>query len=74
MEGSMPAEPWVGVEEVARHLGVSTDTVCRWVESKSLPAHKLGRLWKFKLSDVDEWVRSGGASGRAQGERPGEAE
>jgi excisionase family DNA binding protein len=58
----MPAEPWVSVEDVARHLGVSHDTVYRWIEGKGLPAHKVGRLWKFKLADVDEWVRSGGAS------------
>ena len=57
----MPAEPWVSVEDVARHLGVSHDTVYRWIERKRMPAHKVGRLWKFKLADVDEWVRSGGA-------------
>ncbi len=27
-----------------------------------LDAHKIGRLWKFKLAEVDEWVRSGGAT------------
>lgn len=26
-----------------------------------MPAHRVGRLWKFKLSEVDEWVRAGGA-------------
>ena len=36
--------------------------VYRWIESKALPAHKIGRLWKFKLTEVDEWVRSGGAT------------
>jgi len=61
----MSAEPWVGVDDVARHLGVSHDTVYRWIENKSLPAHKVGRLWKFKLADVDEWVRTGGASDEA---------
>jgi len=56
-------EPWASVEDVAKHLGIARDTVYRWIESKALPAHKIGRLWKFKLSEVDEWVRSGGASG-----------
>ena len=55
-------EPWVSVEEVARHLGISKDTVYRWIEARGLPAHKIGRLWKFKLSDVDEWVRACGAA------------
>ena len=57
----MSAVPWVGVDDVARHLGVSHDTVYRWIEGKGLPAHKVGRLWKFKLVDVDDWVRGGGA-------------
>lgn len=57
----MTAEPWVSVEGVARHLGVAKDSVYRWIEARSLPAHKIGRLWKFKLSEVDEWVRAGSA-------------
>ena len=55
-------EPWASVEDVAKHLGIARDTVYRWIDSKALPAHKIGRLWKFKLSEVDEWVRSGGAT------------
>jgi len=57
----MTAEPWVSVEDVAKHLSVAKDSIYRWIEHKSLPAHKVGRLWKFKLSEVDEWVRAGGA-------------
>ena len=57
----MSTEPWVSVEDVARHLGVARDSVYRWIEGRNLPAHKIGRLWKFKLSEVDEWVRAGGA-------------
>jgi len=54
-------EPWASVEEVTAHLGVARDTIYRWIESKRMPAHRIGRLWKFKLSEVDSWVRSGGA-------------
>jgi len=54
-------ESWVSVDDVARHLGVAKDSIYRWIESKDLPARKIGRLWKFKLSEVDEWVRAGGA-------------
>lgn len=57
----MNAESWVTAIDVARHLGVVKDTVYRWRERKGLPAHKIGRLWKFQLSKVDEWVRAGGA-------------
>ena len=57
----MIAEPWVSVDDVAKHLGVAKDSVYRWIERKGLPAHRMGRLWKFKVSEVDEWVRQGGA-------------
>lgn len=57
----MSIEPWVTAEDVALHLGVAKDTVYRWRERKGLPAHRVGRLWKFQLSEVDEWVRVGGA-------------
>ena len=57
------AEPWVSVEDVAKHLGVVKDSIYRWIERRGLPAQKVGRLWKFKLSEVDEWVRHGGAEG-----------
>lgn len=59
----MTTEPWASVEDVAKHLEVAKDSVYRWIESRSLPAYKIGRLWNFKLSEVDEWVRAGNADG-----------
>ncbi len=53
---------WLSVEQISKHLGVSTDTIYRWIERRGIPAHKVGRLWKFKISEVDEWVRSGKAT------------
>jgi excisionase family DNA binding protein len=64
------SEPWVSVEEVSRHLGVAKDTIYRWIESREMPAHRVGRLWKFKLSEVDEWVREGHASDAEQAPAP----
>lgn len=54
-------EPWLSVEEIARHLGVSKETIYRWLDREVIPAHRMGRLWKFKPSEVDEWVIHGGA-------------
>jgi excisionase family DNA binding protein len=56
-----PGERWLSVEQITAHLGVPRDTVYRRIDQKSLPAHRLGKLWKFKVSDVDDWVRSGGS-------------
>ena len=58
------AEAWVPIDEVAKHLGVAKDSVYRWIEHKDLPAHKIGRLWKCKLSEVDAWVRAGAPRAR----------
>lgn len=55
----MTTEPWVTAEQVAQQLGILKDTVYRWRESKGLPANKVGGLWKFQLSQVDEWARAG---------------
>ncbi|WP_125107305.1 helix-turn-helix domain-containing protein [Gulosibacter massiliensis] len=55
-------EPWLSADEIASHLGVSKDTVYAWISTQNMPAHKVGRLWKFQASEVDEWVRQGGAS------------
>jgi len=52
-------EKWSSLDEIAGHLGVSKDTVYRWIANKQMPAHKIGRLWKFKISEVDEWVKKG---------------
>jgi excisionase family DNA binding protein len=60
--GPRYSERWHSVEEVVAHLGVARDTVYRWIERKGLPAHRIGKLWKFKLAEVDDWVRSGGAN------------
>ena len=55
-------ESWLSAEEIAEHLGVIKDTVYSWIATKGMPAHKIGRLWKFQISEVDEWVRRGGAA------------
>jgi excisionase family DNA binding protein len=49
------------VDEVAVYLGIKRDTVYKWITRRSLPAHKAGRLWKFRREEVDAWVKSGAA-------------
>lgn len=56
------AEPWYSLEEISKHLGISKETIYRWLEKGKIPAHKVGKQWRFKPSEVDEWVKSGNAS------------
>lgn len=53
---------WLSVDEIAAHLGIKRETVYTWIDTKRMPAHKVGRLWKFQKAEVDEWVRTGGAA------------
>lgn len=50
---------WIGIEEAATYLGVTKDTVRNWIKKTNIPAHKIGKLWKFKRSELDSWIKSG---------------
>ena len=54
-------EPWVSADVIAEHLGVTKDSIYAWIAKKDMPAHRVGRLWKFQITEVDDWVRSKGA-------------
>ncbi|AHU89191.1 MULTISPECIES: helix-turn-helix domain-containing protein [Actinomycetes] len=52
-------ENWVNLDDVATHLSVSKDTVRNWTKEGRLPAYKAGKMYKYKLSEVDQWLRDG---------------
>jgi excisionase family DNA binding protein len=57
-------EKWSTLKEVQEYLGIGRETVLQWIAKRNMPAYKVGRLWKFKISKVDKWIRSGEASER----------
>ncbi len=65
------AEPWLSADDIAAHLGGTTDTAYTWSAEKAMPAHKVGRLWKFQASEIDDWVRRGGAAADSEPSPPG---
>lgn len=52
-------ERWLSLEEISKHIGVSKDTIRSWIKKETIPFHKIGRQYKFRLSEVDAWVESG---------------
>lgn len=52
-------EKWVNLEDVAIHLSVSEDTVRAWIKNGKLPFSRAGKRYKFKISEIDTWVREG---------------
>lgn len=52
-------ERWKSLDEISKHLGVSKDTIRIWIKKDIIPFHKIGRQYKFRISEVDAWVESG---------------
>ena len=53
-------DKWINTDEAADYLGVKATTIREWIKkNKGIPAHKIGRLWKFKKDELDEWVKIG---------------
>ena len=57
-ENTIP-EKWVNLEDIAEHLSLSKDTVRTWLKEGKLPVYRAGKRYKFKISEVEEWVREG---------------
>jgi excisionase family DNA binding protein len=57
---------WLSVDEIAVYLGVKRDTIYKWISEKYMPAHRIGRFWKFRRDEVDKWVRDGKANNQGR--------
>ena len=49
-------EPWFSVQQIAKHLSLSKETIYRLIERQEIPCCRIGKKWMFKASMVDEWV------------------
>lgn len=59
---SKSREPWVTSEEICTYLRISPNTLTRWILARGMPAHRVGRSLRFKVAEVDVWIRSGAAA------------
>jgi excisionase family DNA binding protein len=46
----------MNIRQASQYLGVSPDTLYKYVGEQSLPAFKLGNRWRFKKSKLDAWM------------------
>lgn len=56
----MKIEKWMSMKQVCVYLGISRDTVTKWIKNKDMPAHQIDRIWRFDKDEVDEWMRNNG--------------
>lgn len=53
-------DKWINTNEAADYLGIKPSTLREWIKKDdAIPAHKIGKCWKFKKNELDEWVNSG---------------
>jgi len=46
----------MNIRQASQYLGVSPDTLYKYVGEQKIPAFKLGNRWRFKKSKLDEWM------------------
>jgi excisionase family DNA binding protein len=51
------SERFLDHKETADLLGVCSKTIYRWIKNNEFPAYKVGKRWKFKVSDVEKWLK-----------------
>lgn len=52
---------YISIDEAAQYLGIKPVTLRNWIKKTDIPTRKIGKQWKFKRSELDEWVDSGRA-------------
>ena len=46
----------MNIRQASKYLGVSPDTLYKYVNGQKIPAFKLGNSWRFKKSRLDQWM------------------
>lgn len=52
-------EKWVSLEEISKHMGLSKDTIRNYIKKDQIPYYRIGKQYKFKVSEIDDWIESG---------------
>lgn len=55
-------EKWLSIEEAVQYLGINRDTIYRWIKNRNFPAHRVGRIYKVKKEEIDQWVNGNKSS------------
>ncbi len=59
-KNNLMEDNYISIDEAAEYLGIKTVTLRNWIKKNpDMPAHRVGKLWKFKCSELDNWINSG---------------
>lgn len=60
---------WLTLEEAAQYLKMGKSTLYDLARKGNIPAHKMGREWRFDAEELDEWLKAGKLALREQMEQ-----
>ena len=52
-------ETYLTIEELASHLKLAVQTIRRWVLNREIPFHKIKKVIRFRLSEIEQWIENG---------------
>jgi excisionase family DNA binding protein len=52
-------ETYLTIEELASHLRLAVQTIRRWVLNREIPFHKIKKVIRFRLSEIENWIENG---------------
>ena len=59
----------MNIRQASQYLGVSADTLYKYVYEERIPAFKLGNRWKFKKTILDSWMERKSTQGEGRGRK-----
>jgi len=48
---------WLTLEEAARYLKMGKSTIYKLARQGAIPAHRVGRVWRFDAAELDTWLK-----------------
>ncbi len=57
----------MNIRQASHYLGISPDTLYKYLSAAKIPAFKLGNRWRFKKTTLDRWMDRQSHSGDAKG-------
>ena len=53
-------ETYLTIEELADYLKLAVQSIRRWVLNREIPFHKIKKVIRFRLSEIEKWIEDGG--------------
>ncbi len=59
----------MNIRQASQYLGVSADTLYKYVSEEKIPAFKLGNRWRFKKTVLDQWMERQSTATESRGKK-----